>query len=238
MKKEKEEIWFADQNQNSEALSASDELEPEEEKVQEPSEPEFMLGNGLAVEEPTDLEELEEAEKPESLEEEAEMGVLEEQEIAEDPVRMYLREIGRVRLLTAEDEKALSKRMAEGKRVKEIQQEWHKQSGNAPTAAETMLALLMGLVKAWPTLKLMQEQQAIKPAHRFVGDLFDSRLRNAIDAALNPEMVQAMAAKGGKPVQEVEQALINISIDSNVLPQDIIAIIGKKASVSNVDKLT
>jgi len=38
---------------------------------------------------------------------------LDQQEIADDPVRIYLHEIGRVHLLTANDEKTLAKKMEE-----------------------------------------------------------------------------------------------------------------------------
>ena len=52
---------------------------------------------------------------------------IEEQEIADDPVRIYLHEIGRVSLLTAEDEQVLSRRIAEGKRISEIKKNYFQE---------------------------------------------------------------------------------------------------------------
>ena len=43
-------------------------------------------------------------------------------EMIDDPVRMYLREIGRVSLLTAKDERALARRMEAGKHVGIVRQ--------------------------------------------------------------------------------------------------------------------
>src|SRR5205814_1598818 len=45
-----------------------------------------------------------------------------EHEGIDDPVRMYLREIGRVYMLTGEDERRLAKRMEEGKVIKEVRE--------------------------------------------------------------------------------------------------------------------
>ena len=73
------------------------------------------------ITEPTELwAEIKElgAEKPEptaDLEIETPLEGLVEPEITDDPVRIYLLEIGRVRLLTAEDEKALAKNVELGK---------------------------------------------------------------------------------------------------------------------------
>ena len=71
--------------------------------------------------EPNDLE----VEKPEALEVFALETPLEQlEEEVDDPVRMYLHEIGRVHLLTAEDEKVLARRIDKGSAVNEIKQNW------------------------------------------------------------------------------------------------------------------
>src|SRR3970282_2591734 len=46
----------------------------------------------------------------------------EESEGIDDPVRMYLREIGKVYLLTADDEKHLARQMEEGQHIEAIEE--------------------------------------------------------------------------------------------------------------------
>ena len=77
--------------------------------------------------EPSLAEEDEEggAEAAEEEEEEASIALLtEESEGIDDPVRMYLREIGKVYLLTADDEKHLARQMEEGLHLEAIEQEY------------------------------------------------------------------------------------------------------------------
>src|SRR6266581_1235384 len=66
---------------------------------------------------------------------------LEDQEGIDDPVRMYLREIGKVFLLSAADEKRLARQMEEGQHIEAIELAWVEEHGQPPTAVETALIL-------------------------------------------------------------------------------------------------
>ena len=121
------------------------------------------------VTEPAELwEEIKEleAEKPEptaDLEIETPLEGLLEPEITDDPVRMYLHEIGRVRLLTAENEKALAKDVELGKYIRELRQRHTKRYGRAPSAAEIVLIILKELGRAASVVPLLQKQFDLTP---------------------------------------------------------------------------
>ena len=89
---------------------------------------------------PTEGEEDDEDEE----EEEVDVAALltEESEGIDDPVRMYLREIGKVYLLTADDEKHLARQMEEGLHLEAIEQGYAEQYGHKPSAARVAVSLL------------------------------------------------------------------------------------------------
>jgi len=66
----------------------------------------------------------------------------EETEGIDDPVRMYLREIGKVYLLTADDEKHLARQMEEGNHVEQIRVDYVEAYGHPPSAARVAVELL------------------------------------------------------------------------------------------------
>ncbi|PWH20973.1 MAG: RNA polymerase sigma factor RpoD [Ardenticatenia bacterium] len=94
---------------------AEDDEEIEELEEEEEEEEDFTVDRFFDLEEPPDTEL---ARVEEELEREAEQEEdlldLESPELTNDPVRMYLREIGRVDLLTEEEEKALASQVQSG----------------------------------------------------------------------------------------------------------------------------
>ena len=93
-----------------------------------------------AVESLADEEETTEAEDEEEVDS---MALLtEESDGIDDPVRMYLREIGKVYLLTADDEKHLARQMEEGLHIRAIEEGYVASYGHPPSAARIAVSLL------------------------------------------------------------------------------------------------
>ena len=93
---------------------------------------------------------------------------LSEQDITDDPVRIYLHEIGRVHLLTADNEKTLAKQMEEGKLINDIKQDYLQQFGRQPSACDTITAMLQKLANTAPLIHLIREYLGMKKNNRFI----------------------------------------------------------------------
>jgi RNA polymerase primary sigma factor len=92
--------------------------------------------------------------EPEEEEEEVEVALLtEESEGIDDPVRMYLREIGKVYLLTADDEKHLARQMEEGNHLRAIEEAYVAAYGHPPSAARVAVSLLEQWAGLLPVFK-------------------------------------------------------------------------------------
>ncbi len=90
----------------------------------------------------------------EEEDEEVEIALLsEESEGIDDPVRMYLREIGKVYLLTADDEKHLARQMEEGNHLREIEETYVAAYGHPPSAARVAVELLDQWAELMPVYK-------------------------------------------------------------------------------------
>ena len=66
-------------------------------------------------------------------------------ELIDDPVRMYLREIGRVTLLTAADERRLAMQLGSGKHVEKAEKELFALTERPVRASDTVATLLRRL---------------------------------------------------------------------------------------------
>jgi RNA polymerase primary sigma factor len=206
-----------------EEITNSPDFDPEakEEEIEEPTE-DVILGEPSA----------------EDLEMEAQAEVLEDQdqEVGDDPVRLYLHEIGRVPLLTARDEKTLARRIEEGKRIAEIKRELEKQ-GKDTSATQILLTMLRQVGQATDVIINVQEYLELPPKAKFRDIVSNEKLRAGIDGVIDQELVASIIKKTDMEAPQIEQQLMSLSVNSALLPPKLLDVIGKKASAADIAKL-
>jgi RNA polymerase primary sigma factor len=116
----------------------------------------------------SELDEVEEELKGESETDESSMGIIEMAgpELTSDPVRMYLREIGQVSLLSADEEVVLAKLIQRGTRARRLL----KKDGDLPEEERKRLEVQMGEGdKAWRCLAEANLRLVVSVAKRYIG---------------------------------------------------------------------
>jgi RNA polymerase primary sigma factor len=161
----------------------------------------------------------------------------EEQDIADDPIRLYLHEIGKVSLLTARDERELAKKIEVAKRLRQIKRDHLQENGELPSAIETVLIIQREIGRAESIVRLLREQLDLPVTNSFVKSISETKLRESIDGVLDQQMVQNIAHKLDKPTDETEHLLINLSLDCDLLPDEVLDTIDRRVSLADLEGL-
>ena len=146
-------------------------------------------------------------------------------EVLDDPVRMYLREIGRVHLLTSKDERVLARKMEGGRHLEKLEQKLRDAEGRPPKAWEACCVLLRRLGEAAPQVGSLGENLGLSRSLTLSQVTDHPKLRAAIDAELNPELMASIAEEMGSEQEVVAKEVIQLSLDSWVLPTDVIDVL-------------
>ena len=164
-------------------------------------------------------------------EEEAE---LESAEMIDDPVRMYLREIGRVSLLTAKDERHLARRMEGGKRIGQVRQELMGVEGRPPTGGQIILELLRHLVETNPLMEALCAHLDL-PSNLPLGEIVGNEtFRGTADAPVKEELVLALGERMNEPPEAMLKGIIQLSVNSRLLPPEVIEVVGEDTTLDTL----
>ena len=145
---------------------------------------------------------------------------VEEGEGIDDPVRMYLREIGRVFLLSAADEKFLARQMEEGNWIHDIEEEFTEQEGHPPTALETVLALLEQLDDLRPATEVIA--RAIKKKDLDILALSqEETFRKRIDGEMDEDLRGRVHRRLRIGEGDAEELLVRLSVVTHILTPDL-----------------
>jgi RNA polymerase primary sigma factor len=162
---------------------------------------------------------------------------LEEEETAVNPVRIYLHEIGRVPLLTAKNEQVLTRKIAGGKRLTEIKQAYLHRHGRCPSATESILAILNEIGQSSNIIRLLMEKLGLASTTSLREIISNATFRSSIDGEMDQGLIESIVLQTGLSIPETEHLLINISLNSNLLPEEVINTIGDNASPADLEKL-
>lgn len=166
-----------------------------------------------------------------------EFSEIEEQEIAGDPVKQYLHEIGKVKLLTARDERDLAKKIEVAKHLRQIKQDYLKENGESPSPMEVVMLVPRKIGRAATIIRLLREQLGLPATESFIVSFSEVRLRESINGVLDQQMIENMAHKLGRTITETQHLLINLSLNYDLLPNVIFDTINRRVSTADMADL-
>ena len=146
----------------------------------------------------------------------------ESNEVLDDPVRMYLREIGCVQLLTSKEERVLARKLDGAKHLEGLERKLTEQEGRPPHPWEITAGLLRRLAAAAPMVAALSGQLGLSRNLTLSQITDHPKLRAAIDAELDPELMDQLAGILGEDLAKVRSQVIGLSLDSWILPIEAI----------------
>ena len=178
------------------------------------------------VEEVEEKEEVDES-LPEETEESKPHVTPGEYEVIDDSTRMYLQELGRVPLLTAHEEKVLSRRIELGRYVERLKDNHFSKYKKFPSPVDIVVHVISPLSKAYPVVQIIEERIGIDPSSNVIDTIQNPEFRSAIDIVIDPSLIAAIAKGIDKGITEAQEATVNLSINSQLLPPQLLVLLAR-----------
>ena len=155
-------------------------------------------------------------------------------EMIDDPVRMYLREIGRVSLLKAAEERTLARRLEACKYVQELQAQMAAEEGRAPRAWRVIAEFLKRICEAEPLVDAISRYLGIKGKRTLPEVMSHPDLRDALDGELPEEMLNFVAEALNKEPDQVKAEIQALSLASRLLPEEVVEVLDKQPTLKKL----
>ena len=187
------------------------------------------FGHSPAVDDSLDAEPVDDATFADAYDD-----LLEDDFSVEDPVKMYLHEIGRGQLLTADDEKWLACRLEEANRLKDTIADLEMIHDAPPSPAQVILAVYRRVFERRRLLAELAAVLHLDPVSDVPAFLANPHLREAIDYYLEPTRLDELAERLGEDVEDVRHGVIALSVDTRLLPPAVRRLLGKASGLDDL----
>jgi len=150
-----------------------------------------------------------------------------EYEVIDDSARMYLQEIGRVPLLNVHEEKLLCRRIELGRSLERIEDNHFRKYKKFPSPGDIGIHVISQLCKAYPIVQIIEEHIDIDPSSNVAETIKNPKFRSAIDAVIDPSLIAATTKEIDKETTAAEGAIVNLSINSKLLPPQLLELLAR-----------
>jgi len=188
----------------------------------------------LAVKEPADSEIWEEETDVVELQG-AGLGL---EEMIDDPIRMYLREMGRVSLLSAREEKQLARKMEEGKYIRGIEADWFNRHDQFPSPVDTAIAAVTMVGQTSHFLIALEEELGTSRQGSIAQRISDPKLRTAIDNEIGQPLMKNICERTGTELGEAGEAIKGLSLLTAIIPPEVFDAFNASCSYSDLVSLS
>ena len=155
-------------------------------------------------------------------------------DLFDDPVRMYLREIGRVRLLKKADEFDLARRLEACKRVHTLEATLTSSGESPPKAWKYIMELLRQACEAEPLVDALSRYVGLEGERTLLEIICEPRLREAVDGVLSEEMLNFVADVLNMEPDQAKKDVQALSLDSRLIPEEVLKILGGAITLSEL----
>jgi RNA polymerase primary sigma factor len=156
-------------------------------------------------------------------------------EMIDDPVRMYLREIGRVNLLKAPQERVLACAMESSNHVKAVEEELQGPDGRQPRAWQVAQRFLLGVCEAEPLVTAVSRYVGLDGGERTIGETMkDDALRDALDGNLPEELLNFVADVLNMEPDDVKAEIRVVSLHNRLLTREVLDFVGEDSTLQEV----
>jgi RNA polymerase primary sigma factor len=148
-----------------------------------------------------------------------------EYDVIDDSARMYLQELGRVPLLTADEEKVLCRKVELGRYVERLRHNHLRKYQKSPSPIDIIIHVVSQLSRGYPIARIIEERIGIEPSDNVVETITNPEFRAAIDVVIDPSLIAAIARKIDEEMSVAEEAIVNLSINSQLLPAQLLELL-------------
>ena len=158
-------------------------------------------------------------------------------EMVDDPVRLYLREIGRVHLLKADQERTLAREMEIATHINSIEASLTSADGRKPGAWRIYLNILNNLSESVPLAQSIAKKAGIDE-NVTISDLkSNQQYKEVLDGDISEDLTNFISEILNISPEDAIQQIKNLSMNANVLPENIFDLIDQNTSLDSLKEI-